>query len=222
MATPPTPPPIGGIDPVTIEAATDVLGSTDPTKDVSVGVLEKIFGSGWWDYLNLHGQLGDGGSSALFGVFTEHGQAAATVIGAVFSVMNVLALAFLVVLFVYVMGVGILGTAHEGQPLGKRYSTLWTPIRSGLAVMLLVPLPWAKGLSFLQALLLMFVYYGIGAANTVTDAAMTYLEKNQGLSAPNFQPVGGVSDVVDNTVQSILTLKMYIKDNYGDGRRPEA
>ncbi|WP_419642086.1 DotA/TraY family protein, partial [Thiolapillus sp.] len=178
--------------------------------------------SGWWDYLNLHGQLGDGGSSALFGVFTEHGQAAATVIGAVFSVMNVLALAFLVVLFVYVMGVGILGTAHEGQPLGKRYSTLWTPIRSGLAVMLLVPLPWAKGLSFLQALLLMFVYYGIGAANTVTDAAMTYLEKNQGLSAPNFQPVGGVSDVVDNTVQSILTLKMYIKDNYGDGRRPEA
>ncbi len=222
MATPPTPPPIGGIDPVTIEAATDVLGSTDPTKDVSVGVLEKIFGSGWWDYLNLHGQLGDGGSSALFGVFTEHGQAAATVIGAVFSVMNVLALAFLVVLFVYVMGVGILGTAHEGQPLGKRYSTLWTPIRSGLAVMLLVPLPWAKGLSFLQALLLMFVYYGIGAANTVTDAAMTYLEKNQGLAAPNFQPVGGVSDVVDNTVQSILTLKMYTKDNYGDGRRPEA
>jgi len=222
MATPPTPPPIGGIDPVTIEAATDVLGSTDPTKDVSVGVLEKIFGSGWWDYLNLHGQLGDGGSSALFGVFTEHGQAAATVIGAVFSVMNVLALAFLVVLFVYVMGVGILGTAHEGQPLGKRYSTLWTPVRSGLAVMLLVPLPWAKGLSFLQALLLMFVYYGIGAANTVTDGAMTYLEKNQGLAAPNFQPVGGVSDVVDNTVQSILTLKMYIKDNYGDDRRPEA
>ncbi len=222
MATPPTPPPIGGIDPVTIEGAQEVLTRTTPDSDVSVGVLEKVFGAGWWDYLNLHGQLGDGGSSALFGVYTEHGQAAATVIGAIFSVMNVLALAFLVMLFVYVMGVGVLGTAHEGQPLGKRYSTLWTPIRGALSVMLLVPLPWAQGLSFLQALLLMFVYYGIGAANTVTDAAMTYLEKNQGLAAPNFQPVGGVSDIVDNTVQSILTLKMHAQDNYGDKDAREA
>jgi conjugal transfer/type IV secretion protein DotA/TraY len=42
-----------------------------------------------------------------------------------FSAFNLVALAVISALFIWVLAVAVAGTAHEGTPFGKRYSSLW-------------------------------------------------------------------------------------------------
>ena len=46
-----------------------------------------------------------------------------------FSAFNLIALAVVSALFIWVLAVAVAGTAHEGTPFGKRFSSLWMPLR---------------------------------------------------------------------------------------------
>lgn len=116
--------------------------------DKSIGFFNDIFGTGWESI--LEGQTPTGGASAT--------------LLELFYAFNAVTLACVTVLMFYIVSAGVVGTAHEGESLGKRYSTLWTPIRGALAVSFLMPLPWAK-LSLLQALALKFIFFSIGGAS---------------------------------------------------------
>ena len=145
----------------------DLLIPADESE--AVKIIDNLFGVGWQEIF-------------------KGATAATDAPNALYSIMatfNLIVLAAVVLFFLYIVGIGVLGTAHEGKPLGSRYNTLWTPIRSAVAVGLLMPLPWAKGLAMLQALLLLFVYHGIGAADNVWKVALEHMRANGGeLSAP--------------------------------------
>jgi len=36
---------------------------------------------------------------------------------------------------------GTINTAHEGETLGKKWDTMWTPLRTALAIAVVLPLP---------------------------------------------------------------------------------
>lgn len=113
--------------------------------DISVKIINQIFGG-----------LVNGGND-LFG------GAVSTFNGAVLAVGGILA--------TYTLLAGTIGTAHDGEMLGKKFSSVWIPIRYALGTALVLPvLP--GGYCMMQQLVLWLVLQGIGLADSVWDSYM--------------------------------------------------
>lgn len=109
------------------------------------------------DAANLFGTTyGDGFSSVflnqIFGpVFPSiSGGTSQTVFSVVIGYFNVIMLVVGGILFFYNATIGLLQSAHEGQVLGQRWSSLWAPLRILFAVGLLVPVPGLGGYNLVQ------------------------------------------------------------------------
>ena len=74
------------------------------------------------------------------------------------------------VLAAYTIVAGVLGTAHEGELLGKKFSSLWIPIRYSVGTALVLPVI-GGGYCVMQAIVMWLVVQGIGLADGV-DGAM--------------------------------------------------
>ena len=120
---------------------------------------------------------GDALSSVLlheiFGplVPSASGSSGATVFSTIIGVVNVLFLIVGGLMFFYNVTVGVLQTAHEGEVLGKRWSSLWAPLRVLFAVGLLVPVPGLGGYNIAQAGVAYLVRGATSAASIVWSAA---------------------------------------------------
>lgn len=107
--------------------------------------------------------------------FTEIGTPD-SMLGHVFLIGNLIIFALGAVWLTYHVASGIMQTAHEGQVLGKRMSSLWVPIRMSVGVSGMMPI--FGGFSVLQAVMMYFTLLGIGGANmglrASIDAAANY------------------------------------------------
>ena len=74
----------------------------------------------------------------------------ATVFSSIIGYFNVIILVVGGLMFFYNVTVGVLQSAHEGQVLGQRWSSLWAPLRVLFAVGLLVPVPNYGGYNLAQ------------------------------------------------------------------------
>ena len=126
---------------------------TPSNSDLSVQLLDKIFGAGWQSF----GGNPSGFFQSIIGVFDS----------ALFAVVAVIAL--------YSLMMGITEAAHDGVPLGKRYSR-WMPFRIVAAGAFLAPV--SNGISIVQAVFLWIAGMGIGLADQVWDAGTQYLVKS--------------------------------------------
>jgi conjugal transfer/type IV secretion protein DotA/TraY len=89
-------------------------------------------------------------------------------LGAIFRVFN-LGVAFfgsLMVLFIAV--IGVLQSGNDGEFLGRKWSSMWVPVRFSIGSMLMLPLT-NSGYSFVQAMILWIAAQGIGFADTLWD-----------------------------------------------------
>lgn len=111
--------------------------------DLSVKILGKLFGG-----------LVGGGADPLKDLIS-------TFNGAVLAVGGIL--------IAYTIFAGTIGTAHEGQMLGKKFSSVWIPIRTTVGAALVVPI---DGYCAMQMLVMWLVMQGIGLADTVWSAAV--------------------------------------------------
>lgn len=66
----------------------------------------------------------------------------------------------------YTIFAGTLGTAHDGEMLGKKFSSVWVPIRTVLGTALVLPV-MKGGYCTMQALVMWLVLQGISLANMV-------------------------------------------------------
>ncbi|HYW75465.1 MAG TPA: conjugal transfer protein TraY, partial [Gammaproteobacteria bacterium] len=107
---------------------------TPSPSDLSVQILNKIFGVGWQNLFTSHQLAGHAG-----------------VLASMFQIFNTVILAGVTAFFTYVMVTGVIGSAHEGQVGGRRLHNFWVPFRGVTSVGLLAPLPWAKGFCLIQA-----------------------------------------------------------------------
>lgn len=86
-----------------------------------------------------------------------------------FLVINGAGLALGIFILMYSIVAGVTQTAHEGQFMGKRFSSVWLPIRLVNGVALLIPV-WG-GMAAAQKIVLWFAAaMGIGLANLAADA----------------------------------------------------
>jgi len=157
------------------------------TTDRSSAFFSDIFGVGWEQILSGTAPAGDFGN----------------VLVTMLSTINTVVLAGVMVLMFYVISSGVVGTAHEGEALGKRYSTLYTPIRGALSVSALMPLPWCK-MSLIQALILKFIFFSISGASYLANITVDQIAKQGGSAtlpaAPIISGVGLAEEILRNLV----------------------
>jgi conjugal transfer/type IV secretion protein DotA/TraY len=128
------------------------LSLTPPPSDLSMVYLSYLFGI-------VDGVLRGTGSQ---------------IIGTMFGVFNVALLSLGGVILMYILIQMTLKTAHEGEVMGREGKPLWTPIRSVVGVALLVPK--ATGYSAIQIFVMWMAVQGIGAADSIWNAALDYLQ----------------------------------------------
>jgi conjugal transfer/type IV secretion protein DotA/TraY len=137
------------------------LAAPDPSS------IWAIFGTEHGDALSsvlLHQVLGPLFPSAA-------GASGPTVFSSVIGIINVLTLVVGGLMFFYNVTVGMLQTAHEGEVLGTRWSSLWAPLRVLFAVGLLVPVPGLGGYNLAQAGVAFLVRGATSAASITWTAA---------------------------------------------------
>lgn len=138
----------------------DNLSLTPPSTDLSMQYLATIFGV-------VDGVLHGTGSQIL---------------GTMFGAFNAIILVMASTILCYVLFISILNTSHEGEFLGKKWSSIWVPLKMVTGVGLL--LPKATGYSLIQILVMWVVVQGIGAADEVWNVALNYMNRNGTIVEP--------------------------------------
>ena len=176
-----------------IPATSEVLLETDGSKQI----LDAFLGKGW----DAWGQ-GLGGSQA------------AELMLQLFSVFNLVALAVISALFIWVSAIAVAGTAHEGVPFGKRYSSLWMPVRFVGAMGALAPI--FKGLSLFQVAILACIGFSINLGNYVWELGTNYFVEHGGQMSVQAPPqnVSHYAAITNGALES-LTLQYYMSERRG-------
>ena len=181
-----------------IPATSEVLLKSDASKQF----LDALLGQGWDSW----GQ-GLGGSQA------------AELMLEMFSAFNLVALAIISALFIWVLAVSVAGTAHEGTPFGKKYSSLWMPLRFVGAMGAMAPI--FKGLSLFQVAILACIGFSINLGNFVWSLGTDYFVEHGGqitVQAPD-QNVTQYAAIANGALES-LTLQYYLNERRGLGISP--
>jgi defect in organelle trafficking protein DotA len=145
---------------------TSALSFNPPATDVSIALLQTIFGI-------VDGVLHGSGSQIM---------------GQMFKIFNGAVLVLGGMIIMYTLFVSTLRTAHEGEMMGQKWSSIWIPIRSAGGIALL--LPKASGYCLIQIFFMFLVVQGVGAADKVWDAALTYLQTGGQIIAPALDTKG--------------------------------
>lgn len=93
-----------------------------------------------------------------------------SLLGQIFFVFNVALFVIGVAFMAYTIIMSIAVSAHEGEVMGRRMSSLWVPIRYGMGVFGMIPA--FGGFSLAQAVMMFFAILGIGLANLMTTTAI--------------------------------------------------
>lgn len=140
-----------------------------PPDDPSLTLLREIFGN-LVDYV-----VGGAGAGDL----ANNG----TVMAAGFEIFNV-AVLFLGMIFVaYASIIGVINTAHDGEFLGRKMSSIWVPLRTFAGSALLLPL--AGGYSAIQIIVMWLALQGVGIGDHVWTAMLTRIDQGGMVGHPN-------------------------------------
>lgn len=119
------------------------------------------------------------------------------IFGTMFGVFNAGVLALGGIVIMYIMIVGTMNTAQEGKMLGQRWSSIWIPLRATLGLALLIPK--ASGYCLMQIVVMWIVLQGVGLADKIWNAALSYLNRGgvivQTQMAPEVSLQAGGGDV---------------------------
>lgn len=122
--------------------------------------------------------------SYIFGVVNGvlHGSGT-QILGKMFSIFNMAVLMLASLVAVYTTLMAVLNTGQDGEFLGKKWSSLFVPVRVLFGVLLISPT--STGYSWIQVGVMWIVLQGVGAANYVWQEAVVYLQDGGSLFVAN-------------------------------------
>lgn len=127
-------------------------------------IFQPVDGDKSMELLNkMFGQLG---------VFNVGGGASSDAFSSVITAFNGAVLTLGGVLVSYTILIGTIGTAHDGEMLGKKFSSAWVPIRTAAGTALVLPVINGS-YCVMQAVVGWLIVQGIGLADTVWGAYMS-------------------------------------------------
>lgn len=105
----------------------------------------------------------------------------------------------------YTTFAGIIGTAHDGEMMGKKFSSVWIPIRYSIGTALILPVV-GGGYCLIQVLVMWLVLAGVGLADTVYVAWMSNPVLNSDVKVAAYGN-NGILPVAEN----IFAMNIYIE-----------
>lgn len=148
-------------------------------------IMRQIFGS------LFGGVAGPSETPSIFQVFIGY--------------FNVAAFLVVVILFFWSLSVGLIQSAHEGEVMGKRWSSVWVPLRLLFVVSLMIPLNSFGGYNGAQAFVAFIVNGGTAVATKVWSVGATQVIT--GVAPVSAPP----SDVGVNVVRGIYEAEACAK-----------
>lgn len=188
---------------------------TPGSGDAAIEMLREIFGTAITHIV--------GGSTA------GAESATANMLGSAFGVFNGGVLFFGSLLLTWVTIFGLTNTANDGQVLGKKWSTFYTPLRTFTASAMLIPS--TSGYSMVQLAILLIVTWSVGFASnmwshvvdyvvdgTTTDQVMRSVIDDRQFDQIALNALGmevcayGLSKGVNDTTGSKLNLQLRVRN----------
>lgn len=140
---------------------------TPPASDLSVEYLREVFGS-------IIGFIHSGSN-------VQGGQPS-DVLGAMMKIFNS-SILFLGMIFVgYTTIKGTIDSAHDGEVLGRKMSSIWVPLRTVGGTAFLLPL--GSGYSLIQICVLWLALQGVGIGDAIWKAAIEQMNQDNMISRP--------------------------------------
>lgn len=156
--------------------------------------------------------------SHIFGVVGNmlHGTGS-QIMGEVFRVFNAAVLTIGGILLFYILIVSTLNTSAEGEYLGKKWKSIWIPIRAVIGIVLLVP--QQSGYCLAQLFVMWLVLQGVGAGDAVWNTSLDYLARGGVIAAPNLsfgekapesdkKALQGVANVAGQVLENTVCMKI--------------
>ncbi len=100
-----------------------------------------------------------------------------TLLSDIFGIFNTIVMVVAIFFVAYTTFVGILNTAGDGEMFGRKWSSMWVPVRLVGGLGLLVPTD--SGYCVAQMIIMWIVVQGIGAADHLTNTVIDYMEQGQ-------------------------------------------
>ncbi|MDI9331180.1 MAG: DotA/TraY family protein [Alphaproteobacteria bacterium] len=123
-------------------------------------------------------------------------------LGDAIGVLNGILLIFGAVLLAYTLVAGTMQTAHDGEVLGKRWSSMWLPLRTGIGVAAMVPLP--SGYCVIQYIVMWMVLQGVGAANLMWSTFATKINSTAQMAMSH--DYKATNDMAANTLRQMTCI----------------
>lgn len=166
-------------------------------EDKSFYYLERIFGD--------VGEVLQGQS--------RHVEGANGLLGALFRIYNIVVLTIGTIILIYTTIVSTINTSQEGEVMGKKWSSIWIPIRSAAGVGILMPS--VQGYSLVQVLVMWIIVQGIGAGNAIWNVVLEYNLRNgsinQSTGASAFK-APGMRDVAKAALRHVVCKETINQD----------
>lgn len=125
-----------------------------------------------------------------------------SILATMFKTFNAVMLTVAIIIVLYVMVVGLLKTAQEGEVMGKQWSSLWLPIRMVLGIASLIPTP--VGYSSIQMIMMWVIVQGIGAADTIWTTALVKINLSGSVYAKANPPSVGNTTALSGLFQAMV------------------
>lgn len=145
--------------------STTVSPYTPGSGDAAIEMLREVFG--------------DAITHISGGSLTAAEAATANMLGTAFGFFNSGVLFFGTILLLWMTIFGVTNSANDGQVLGKKWSTFYTPMRTLTASAMLIPS--TSGYSMVQMSILLIVTWSVGFASNMWGAVVDYVVNGQAI-----------------------------------------
>ncbi|MFL9610991.1 DotA/TraY family protein [Methylobacillus sp. Pita2] len=137
------------------------------------------------------------------------GEAVTSVLSDIMTVWNGCMMFIGTVIVGYIIIAGVLKSAHEGEVLGRQWSTMWIPARATIGLGMTGPI--VAGYSAVQLLVVWVAIQGVGMADMMLSAAAERLAKNGGfISSP--EPSRDTYELMKNLYVSTACAVAYNRE----------
>lgn len=125
------------------------------------------------------------------------------IIAVMFKYFNIAMLTLGTIIIIYNVIVSIINTAHQGKFLGKKFDTVWGPIRIVLGFVLIIPT--GSGYSIIQIFIMWMVSMGIGAADNLWSKSIDFVFK-RGSPVINYDARISEQDLINKNADILQRL----------------
>lgn len=162
----------------------------------------------------VSGIFGDAGGIGLFG-----GQ---TSIGDMFLAFNSALMIIAGAWLTWIMFKATVNSAHDGEFLGKQYHSAWVPVRNGIGLIALTPLPFLHGWNLAQAVMAACMLVGIGTGNVVATHSVDFIQATSkaGLAMPAVPDLTRLGAQIRAARLDLLQLQNLMVQRQRDGVDP--